>query len=79
VSDHPQDSESAIRRLRAGLPAGTVLTVIGTWIWLHTNTIDERRVIALDIGPADECATPLVLGRFSWPDRAGAPPYRFVR
>ncbi|HEY3608877.1 MAG TPA: hypothetical protein VGL06_15345 [Pseudonocardiaceae bacterium] len=53
--------------------------MIGTWIWLRTNTIDERRVIALDIGPADECATPQEIRRFCWPDRAGAPPYRLVR
>jgi hypothetical protein len=42
VSDHPQVSESAIRRIPARLPAGTVHTVIGKWIWLRTNTIDER-------------------------------------
>jgi hypothetical protein len=54
---HPQAWESTIRRLRIRLPAGTVDTVIDTLMWLHTNTIDRHRVIAIDGEHAEEFAT----------------------
>lgn len=54
---HPSASEPTIRRLRITLPAGTVDTVIDTLMWLRTNTIDLRRVIAIDGEHAEESAT----------------------
>jgi len=54
---HPSASEPTIRRLRIRLPAGTVDTVIDTLMWLRTNTIDLRRVIAIDGEHAEEFAT----------------------
>lgn len=41
-------SEATIRRLLTLLPADTLDTVIGAWMWLRTNTINGRRVIAFD-------------------------------
>jgi hypothetical protein len=41
-------SEATIRRLVTRLPADTFDTVIGTWMWLRTSTIDGRRIIAFD-------------------------------
>jgi predicted transposase YbfD/YdcC len=41
-------SEATIRRLLTRLPADTLDTVIGTWMWLRTSTIGGRRVIAFD-------------------------------
>ncbi|HVV19775.1 MAG TPA: ISAs1 family transposase [Pseudonocardiaceae bacterium] len=41
-------SEATIRRLLTRLPADTLDTVIGTWMWLRTSTISGRRVIAFD-------------------------------
>lgn len=47
VRRHPP-SEATIRRLLTRLPVDTLDTVIGTWMWLRTNTINGRRVIAFD-------------------------------
>jgi predicted transposase YbfD/YdcC len=41
-------SEPTIRRLLSRLPADTLDTVIGAWMWLRTSTIGGRRVIAFD-------------------------------
>jgi predicted transposase YbfD/YdcC len=41
-------SEATIRRLVTRLPADTLDAVIGAWMWLRTNTINGRRVIAFD-------------------------------
>lgn len=41
-------SEATIRRLLTRLPADTLDTVIGTWMWSRTSTIGGRRVIVFD-------------------------------
>lgn len=41
-------SEATIRRLLSRLPADTFDAVVGTWMWLRTSTVGERRVIAFD-------------------------------
>jgi predicted transposase YbfD/YdcC len=41
-------SEATIRRVLTRLPADTLDTVIGTWMWLRTSTINGKRVIAFD-------------------------------
>jgi predicted transposase YbfD/YdcC len=41
-------SEATIRRLLTRLPADTLDTVIGTWMWLRASTISGRRIIAFD-------------------------------
>jgi predicted transposase YbfD/YdcC len=41
-------SEATIRRLLTRLPADTLDTVIGTWMWSRASTISGRRIIAFD-------------------------------
>jgi DDE_Tnp_1-associated/Transposase DDE domain len=41
-------SEATIRRLLSRLPADTLDSIIGAWMWLRTSTIGGRRVIAFD-------------------------------
>lgn len=41
-------SESTICRTLARLDAAMLDQVVGVWAWLHTSTVDGRRVIAVD-------------------------------